>query len=1515
MSLLKDFKQNTKLVWQFFAMLFLGIIATTFVLCSGGIEKSKVSADNTLLPGALSEFAFSEDDTTGDFELVDTSQLNSVDNPYKINNEYDLRKLAYWVNTVFTAEETTELAQQEKYTRASFRMENHLNLSSWNWEPIGTALNPFLGNFSGGGHSIYGLTIIDDLTTVSEDDEDIDDTFAGLFGYVKYAKDETTEYTPTIQLLGLKDTVIITNRTYVGAIVAYGFGANPNEYPEGKTVKFENKSVTVSEDDIRTYSNATGAIIIEDCYNIGYIQGGANVGGIAGALLYGSAIYNCYNSPMTKKSFNGVEYNSKYDVYSANETANVGGMVGYAVSSGQAVVYKSINSALVSRVDVETIRDNGQESSIASNASITNIGFVIGNKLGAKEADLYYSDVLYIKYGYSFSNDYGYGATLKRLGGNYDAINNRLGPSVEQFASGEWKNNSSKIWALQSSVNNGLPVLVQVPQLIKYDFGSKIADTSSVDIAYSDMENASEAYGSFYNTPVMVDTVNGYSFFEQGQRPLIKANISAKQKYQFYNWQINYSGDSLVGDQLNTSMAVLESTSVFTSHDATLFTTFTYKQYTITLSIDSDNYDADTTTIKVNETGLEANINSSITARYIDTVTFSVTPKNGHRVSSWTNDYQSSLTPNGSSALFSIQQYLDAFVAANPDSEILERLSTIAVVTPKEFTLDLSANETVGSVNAVINENAVTTGSVVKFGENMLLTAEVTDDRYEFVGWQINGIVEGKDLTYLFTLGNYDEDTLTIVGLFEKKKFNISLNQTSGGTISIIAPATNVYYYGDTVVIQANVETGYNLTGFNLTIGETPYDFSAGSTDVVVDLENKTLTISNITDHIVCEAIFTIQKFTLNVVLSHANGAEVYNGDESTSLLGTHEFDYNTVLSLVIRLSEGYQIVSVVDDLNNEFGTQPTFMLTRNTTININLEIIKLNVQVILNVDDNSYILHDDCVSGIGLYDYGSPVQIVVNHPAFLVFSNWEVQGNSIEGAVTNGAKFTCPRITDNIILKANLRVKTVNVTVDSKGLPISAGVIKANGNIITEKTTLAQKYRTEVRFKLGNDSASSAIFSYWEVNGVPTSTDSEFSIIISDENLNVTAVFVPRKYTISANAVRWNQDANGYDDLSSAGVISGLYANSLEYGKQINVTATAKEGFRFVGWYVWDLNSTNNRGTKVSAESTLNMAITKNLKLYANFERVSKVLLGMSDANAGTVTGAGEYLVGDTVTVKATSKTGYRFVGWRESGQEVSKNESYTFTTNRSDRALIAEFEPIFTVILTTNDNKLGKVVGNTTGKYRENVVLQAVSENNCSFVGWVVNDVVISTDATLNLSLNGDIEVRALFKKNFDWNILIILAGCFMFAIILIAGSAMYIKMKEAEPMPVRVLLSSKDDKELLQKPRKRERYRDTIEPVPTRKNTRQNVAPIPVRKITVAPVNHNGELVGRKQKASEEKPTLKTEIQDEKIEKQEVKEEKVAKATTTATPKTVQANKNSSKKNHSSNKHKNKKHSKKK
>lgn len=61
--------------------------------------------------------------------------------------------------------------------------------------------------------------------------------------------------------------------------------------------------------------------------------------------------------------------------------------------------------------------------------------------------------------------------------------------------------------------------------------------------------------------------------------------------------------------------------------------------------------------------------------------------------------------------------------------------------------------------------------------------------------------------------------------------------------------------------------------------------------------------------------------------------------------------------------------------------------------------------------------------------------------------------------------------------------------------------------------------------------------------------------------------------------------------------------------------------------------------------------------------------------ADGGTVTGAGDYAQGASVTVTAVPKSGYAFVKWTENGQEVSRDASYTFSAT-GERNLVAVFE-----------------------------------------------------------------------------------------------------------------------------------------------------------------------------------------------------------------------------------------------
>lgn len=60
--------------------------------------------------------------------------------------------------------------------------------------------------------------------------------------------------------------------------------------------------------------------------------------------------------------------------------------------------------------------------------------------------------------------------------------------------------------------------------------------------------------------------------------------------------------------------------------------------------------------------------------------------------------------------------------------------------------------------------------------------------------------------------------------------------------------------------------------------------------------------------------------------------------------------------------------------------------------------------------------------------------------------------------------------------------------------------------------------------------------------------------------------------------------------------------------------------------------------------------------------------------AEGGTVTGAGTYANGSTVTLTATANEGYTFVNWTENGNVVSTNATYTFVVNEG-RTLVANF------------------------------------------------------------------------------------------------------------------------------------------------------------------------------------------------------------------------------------------------
>ncbi|MCM1042031.1 MAG: leucine-rich repeat domain-containing protein [Bacteroides sp.] len=130
------------------------------------------------------------------------------------------------------------------------------------------------------------------------------------------------------------------------------------------------------------------------------------------------------------------------------------------------------------------------------------------------------------------------------------------------------------------------------------------------------------------------------------------------------------------------------------------------------------------------------------------------------------------------------------------------------------------------------------------------------------------------------------------------------------------------------------------------------------------------------------------------------------------------------------------------------------------------------------------------------------------------------------------------------------------------------------------------------------------------------------------------------------------------------------------EYGTEATVTASPKEGYRFVNW-------TKKDGTVFSTEATHTFKVTENLELTANFEKrpddveTFTVTLSANNNDWGrvSISGDGTYEKDEEVTITATPNKGYRFVNWTKDGEEFSTEAVYTFAVTE-DMELAANFE-----------------------------------------------------------------------------------------------------------------------------------------------------------------------------------------------------------------------------------------------
>ena len=135
------------------------------------------------------------------------------------------------------------------------------------------------------------------------------------------------------------------------------------------------------------------------------------------------------------------------------------------------------------------------------------------------------------------------------------------------------------------------------------------------------------------------------------------------------------------------------------------------------------------------------------------------------------------------------------------------------------------------------------------------------------------------------------------------------------------------------------------------------------------------------------------------------------------------------------------------------------------------------------------------------------------------------------------------------------------------------------------------------------------------------------------------------------------------------------------------------------------------------------------------------------SPANAGTVSGAGSYTQGATVTLQATPNTGRTFDGWYEGSTRVSPNETYTFTATQN-RTLEARFTqgPI-NITATASPANGGTVTGGGTFQANASVSLTATPNTGWRLDGWYEDNTRVSTNTTYTFTTTQNRTLEARF------------------------------------------------------------------------------------------------------------------------------------------------------------------------
>ncbi|MBP5445706.1 MAG: InlB B-repeat-containing protein [Acholeplasmatales bacterium] len=230
------------------------------------------------------------------------------------------------------------------------------------------------------------------------------------------------------------------------------------------------------------------------------------------------------------------------------------------------------------------------------------------------------------------------------------------------------------------------------------------------------------------------------------------------------------------------------------------------------------------------------------------------------------------------------------------------------------------------------------------------------------------------------------------------------------------------------------------------------------------------------------------------------------------------------------------------------------------------------------------------------------------------------------------------------------------------------------------------------------------------------------YAYVMPKASLTLTAKFVINTHTITIDKTILRTTTEKYGTISQSG--NGTY----EYGGSVTLTASAEDGYTFLGWY-------GSSDTLVTPQESFTFNVEdRDYAFTAKFTYYTVTTLVSSDcSDRGTINETYNNVkvtVGDLIYLEATPKTWNQFNGWYDQNDELAfASSELFFEMSAEDLYLCAKFGLIeYTITYDLDATDATNNEGNKAKFTTEDIplVLLDPSRVGYTFSGWV--------DATTN-------------------------------------------------------------------------------------------------------------------------------------------------------------------------------------